>query len=73
MQQRRLRPNAAAWYRKREPTFSDAIAAVRRVLWWPPDLSMSRQPGDVIEITAGFAKSSLPDSMLGRMNCGKSS
>src|SRR5208282_3016010 len=49
-----LRPNAAAWYRKREPTFSDAIAAVRRVLWWPPDLSMSRQPGDVIEITAGL-------------------
>ncbi len=26
-----LRPNAAAWYRKQEPTFSDAIAAVRRV------------------------------------------
>jgi hypothetical protein len=23
-------PNAAAWYRKQEPTFSDAIAAVRR-------------------------------------------
>jgi hypothetical protein len=28
-----LRPNAAAWYRKQEPTFSDAIATVRRVLW----------------------------------------
>jgi hypothetical protein len=49
-----LRPNATAWYRKQEPTFSDAIAAVRRVLWFPPDLSMSRQPGEVIEITAGL-------------------
>jgi len=49
-----LRPNAAVWYRKQEPTFSDAIAAVRRVLWFPPDLSMSRQPGEVIEITAGL-------------------
>jgi hypothetical protein len=29
----RLRPNAAAWYRKQEPTFNDAIATVRRVLW----------------------------------------
>jgi hypothetical protein len=45
-----LRPCAAAWYRKQGPTFSDAIAAVRRVLWCPPDLSMSRQPGEVIEI-----------------------
>ena len=39
---RQLRPNAAAWYRKQEPTFSDAIAAVRRVLWCP---RISRCPG----------------------------
>ena len=44
-----LRPNAAIWYRKQEPTFSDAIAAVRRVLWLPPNLSMSRQPGEVVK------------------------
>jgi len=25
-----VRPRTAAWYDKREPTFSDAIAAVRR-------------------------------------------
>src|SRR5207247_4836796 len=24
----------AAWYRKATPTFSDALAAVRRQLWW---------------------------------------
>jgi len=49
-----LRPNVAAWYRKSEPTFSDAIAAVRRVLWAPPNLSMSRQPGETIAIAAGL-------------------
>jgi len=37
-----VRPHPAAWYNKTEPTFSDAIAAVRRVLWSPQDLSMSR-------------------------------
>jgi DDE superfamily endonuclease len=49
-----LRTNAAAWYRKQEPTFSDAIAAVRRVLWSPPDLSMSRQRGETVTIGAGL-------------------
>jgi hypothetical protein len=37
-----MRSHATAWYRKKDPTFSDAIAAVRRVLWSPPDFSMSR-------------------------------
>jgi len=46
-----LRPNAAAWYRKQEPTFSDAIAAFRRMLWAPPNLSMSRQPGGSVIIS----------------------
>jgi hypothetical protein len=49
-----LRPNIAAWYRKDQPTFSDAIAAVRRVLWCPPDLSMSRKPGETVEIPANL-------------------
>jgi hypothetical protein len=47
-----LRPNAAAWYNKQEPTFSDAIAAVRRVLWTPPNFSMSRQGGETVAIPA---------------------
>ena len=55
-----LRPNAAAWYRKQEPTFSDAIAAVRRVLWAPPNLSMSRQPDESVIISANLLKTSLP-------------
>ena len=45
-----LRPRGAAWYAKQEPTFSDAIAAVRRALWCPPHFSMSRPGNDVIEI-----------------------
>jgi hypothetical protein len=45
-----LRPRSAAWYRKDEPTFSDAIAAVRRLLWSAPNLSMSRLDPDRVEI-----------------------
>ena len=45
-----VRPRAAAWYDKREPTFSDAIAAVRRALWRPPSLSTSRPSAETIEI-----------------------
>jgi hypothetical protein len=43
-----LNRHAAAWYVKKEPTFSDAIAAVRRVLWLPPDFSMSRTMNDTV-------------------------
>jgi hypothetical protein len=49
-----LQANAAAWYSKQEPTFSDAIAAVRRVLWTVPNLSMSRKPGETITIPSNF-------------------
>jgi hypothetical protein len=49
-----LTPNAAAWYDKKESTFSDAIAAVRRLLWCPPDFSMSRQTSDNLIIPGGL-------------------
>ncbi len=42
----------AAWYDKREPTFSDAT--VRRALWWPPHLCMSRETREMVEIHAAF-------------------
>jgi hypothetical protein len=45
-----VRPHPAAWYSKHQPTFSDAIAAVRRVLWSPPSFSMSRSGSESIEI-----------------------
>ena len=41
-------PRTAAWYAKRELTFSDAIAAVRPALWCPPDLSMSRSSMETV-------------------------
>ena len=47
-----IHPRTAAWYAKSEVTFSDAIAAVRRVLWCPPDLSMSRHNGGYVQIPA---------------------
>jgi hypothetical protein len=43
-------PRTAAWYAKPLPTFSDAIAAVRRALWCPVELSMSRSGQATIEI-----------------------
>jgi DDE superfamily endonuclease len=46
----------AAWYVKPLPTFSDAIAAVRRVLWTPPDFSMSRYHAETVEIPAHLLK-----------------
>jgi hypothetical protein len=51
-----LHPNAAAWYRKHEPTFSDAIVAVRRVLWCPLDFSISRQSAETVEIPSALLK-----------------
>jgi hypothetical protein len=47
-----VRPHPAAWYQKSQPTFSDAIAAVRRVLWAPKDFCMSRLQAESVEIPA---------------------
>jgi len=47
-----VRPHTAAWYNKTLPTFSDAIAAVRRALWTPANLSSSREPAETVEIPA---------------------
>ena len=44
------RPRTAAWYHKKETKFSDIIAAVRRRFWLTPNLSMSRQRPDSVEI-----------------------
>jgi len=49
-----LRPRSAAWYHKREPSFSDAIAAVRRLFWSASHLSMSRHDPDGVEIPAAL-------------------
>jgi len=51
-----FRPNATAWYPEKDITFSDAIAAVRRTLWAPPNLSTSRQGGETVTIPANLLK-----------------
>ncbi len=45
-----LRPRSAAWYHKCEPSFSDAMAAVRRHFWSAPGFSMSQHQPDSVEI-----------------------
>ena len=37
---------SAAWYPKPQPTFSDALAAVRRTIWREQGLATSRRRGD---------------------------
>ena len=49
---RELRPRSTAWYTKGEPSFSDAIALVRRRFWAIENLSVSRQGRDSVEIPA---------------------
>lgn len=44
----------SAWYRKAHPTFSDALAAVRRHLWYKMNLSPSRRQPDIIKIPRGM-------------------
>lgn len=51
-----VRPHPAAWYNKTEPTFSDAIAAVRRVLWSPSGFVMSRSGTENVEIPLPLLK-----------------
>ena len=45
-----LHPRIAAWYVKDDPTFSDAIATVRRRLWSVPNLAISRINPENVEI-----------------------
>jgi DDE superfamily endonuclease len=46
----RLRVSAAAWYRKKRPTFSDALAAVRREVWSEQGLLTSRYSPELAKI-----------------------
>lgn len=47
-----IAPQATAWYRKTNLTFSDAIAAVRRKIWHHQTFEMSRSHRDIIEMQA---------------------
>ena len=45
-------PRGASWYPKPLPTFSDALAAVRRELWTRRDLPTSSQMLDIVKMPA---------------------
>jgi hypothetical protein len=46
----KLQLTTTAWYKKEKPTFSDAMAAVRRLLWNSVDISTSANKEDMIKI-----------------------
>lgn len=46
----RLTVAQSAWYEKARPTFSDALASVRMVLWRDRSFSMSEQPAEMLKI-----------------------
>jgi hypothetical protein len=48
--QGKLLVNTAAWYDKQRPTFSDAIASVRHLLWSSSSFSMSATEDDMIKM-----------------------
>nr|WKN34004.1 hypothetical protein K4G66_16615 [Tunicatimonas sp. TK19036] len=48
--QGKLQIATSAWYKKEQPTFSDAIAAVRRLLWSKSDFSTSSNQSNMIKI-----------------------
>ncbi|HEX2094440.1 MAG TPA: hypothetical protein VHG28_18695 [Longimicrobiaceae bacterium] len=48
--QRVLPVRQAAWYEKPVPTFSDALAAVRREIWRHEGFSMSEGRGETLKI-----------------------
>lgn len=54
---RKLPIRQAAWYRKVLPTFADALALVRHILWCQSSFPISGSKGDIAK---------MPDSLLGR-------
>ena len=46
----------AAWYHKALPTFSDALALVRRELWGQAAFCMSARDHDVVEVPRAFVE-----------------
>jgi hypothetical protein len=48
--QGKLQVATSAWYKKEKPTFSDALAAVRRLLWQNMNFSTSDDQTDMIKI-----------------------
>ena len=50
-QQQKLLTATTAWYRKSQPTFSDALASVRQHLWQKNNIYMSQENDDMVKIS----------------------
>jgi hypothetical protein len=50
--ERGISPECVRWYPKRAPTFSDALALVRRELWMAPTFAASPDHRDVLKVPA---------------------
>jgi hypothetical protein len=48
--QGKLQISTASWYEKKQPTFSDAIASVRQLLWQEINFCISTQKDDVVKL-----------------------
>jgi hypothetical protein len=46
----------AAWYRKTHPTFSDALALVRKELWASATFRESPADTDTVKVSRGFVE-----------------
>jgi hypothetical protein len=55
-QEGKLKIATAAWYKKQKPTFSDAIAAVRRLLWKKINFSTSEKKQEMAKIPKPLLK-----------------
>lgn len=49
-QTRPLEVGQSAWYQKKRPTFSDALAAVRKQIWHQRNICTSEKTDDMIQI-----------------------
>lgn len=54
--QKRMHLSTAAWYKKQQPTFSDAIASVRQYLWQESDFCMSGKEEEMVKIPAALLR-----------------
>jgi hypothetical protein len=51
--QGKLQVSMAAWYEKKHPTFSDAIASVRQLIWQESSFSTSALKDDMVKLPRG--------------------
>ena len=49
-------PRRAAWYRKPHPTFSDALALVRRELWAEETFCGSAREAEMVKVPRAFVE-----------------